>query len=139
MCAFFIGDKMDKYMKCALKEANKALLNDEVPIGAIIIRDNKIISRGYNKKEKTQNVTSHAEMIAIQKACKKLNNWRLNNCILYVTVEPCIMCYGAIIQSRIKKIVYGIDNESFGGTKILDETIKKNNIEIVKGIEKEKC
>ena len=135
MCAFFVGDNMEKYMIEALKEANKAFSIDEVPIGCVIVKDNKIISRGYNKKESTKLATSHAEIIAINKACKKLNNWRLLDCTLYVTVEPCLMCCGAIIQTRIKKIVYGIDNENYGGI----EYIKNNEIEIEKNIMAEEC
>ena len=126
---------MEKYMIEALKEANKAFSINEVPIGCVIVKDNKIISRGYNKKESTNLVTSHAEIIAINKACKKLNNWRLLDCTLYVTVEPCLMCCGAIIQSRIKKVVYGTPNEIYGAVEMLE----KNNIEVEKNILQNKC
>ena len=135
MCAFFVGDNMEKYMIEALKEANKAFSIDEVPIGCVIVKDNKIISRGYNKKESTNLATSHAEIIAINKACKKLNNWRLLDCTLYVTVEPCLMCCGAIIQSRIKKVVYGTSNENYGAVELLE----KNNIEVEKNVLQNKC
>ena len=135
MCAFFVGDDMEKYMLEALNEANKAFSINEVPIGCVIVKDNKIISRGYNKKESTNLVTSHAEIIAINKACKKLNNWRLLDCTLYVTVEPCLMCCGAIIQSRIKKVVYGTPNEIYGAVEMLE----KNNIEVEKNILQNKC
>ena len=135
MCAFFVGDNMEKYMIEALKEANKAFSIDEVPIGCVIVKDNKIISRGYNKKESTKLATSHAEIIAINKACKKLNNWRLLDCTLYVTVEPCLMCCGAIIQSRIKKVVYGTSNENYGAVELLE----KNNIEVEKNVLQNKC
>ena len=103
-----------KYMEIALKEAYKALKHNEVPVGAIIVKDGKIIAKAYNKREKTNDVTKHAEMIAISKACKKLKNWRLEDCTMYVTMEPCMMCCGAIEQSRISKIVYGTRNENFG-------------------------
>ena len=126
---------MEKYMLEALNEANKAFSINEVPIGCVIVKDNKIISRGYNKKESTNLVTSHAEIIAINKACKKLNNWRLLDCTLYVTVEPCLMCCGAIIQSRIKKVVYGTPNEIYGAVEMLE----KNNIEVEKNILQNKC
>ncbi len=96
-----------KFMKAAYKEALKALKIDEVPIGCVIVKNNKIIARSYNKKEITQDPTGHAEIIAIKKASKKLNNWRLEDCDIYVTLEPCIMCSGAIIQSRIKNIYFG--------------------------------
>ncbi len=94
-------------MKCALKEADKALLKDEVPIGAVIVKDGKIISKGHNLVEKTNLPTRHAEIIAIEKACKKLNGWRLDGAEMYVTLEPCPMCAGAIVNSRIKKVYFG--------------------------------
>ena len=95
------------YMNKAYKEALKALKEDEVPVGAIIVKDNKIIAKAYNKKEHTNLATAHAEILAINKANKKLKSWHLDDCIMYVTLEPCVMCVGAIIQSRIKKVVYG--------------------------------
>lgn len=94
-------------MSIALKEAKKALLIDEVPIGCVIVKDDKIIARGFNHRENKNMVCSHAEIEAINKANKKLNSWRLENCDIYITLEPCIMCCGAIIQSRIKNIYYG--------------------------------
>lgn len=99
--------KHNKYMKMALKEAKKALKKNEVPIGAVIIRDNKVIAKAHNLRETNNLATSHAEILAIQKANKKLKSWRLDSCTLYVTIEPCPMCAGAIIQSRIKEVVYG--------------------------------
>lgn len=96
-----------KFMIAALKEADKAFLKDEVPIGAVIVKDNKIIARAHNLRETKQLSTAHAEIIAIQKACKKLGTWRLEGCTLYVTLEPCPMCAGAILQSRIERVVYG--------------------------------
>ena len=95
------------YMKQAYKEALKALAVDEVPIGAIVVKDDKIIARAHNLKESLNLPTAHAEILAINKACKKLKTWHLDDCVMYVTLEPCVMCAGAIIQSRIKKIVYG--------------------------------
>ena len=97
----------NKYMKIALKEANKAFKKNEVPIGAIIVKDNKVIARAHNMREKNNLATSHAEILVIEKANKKLKSWRLDRCTLYVTIEPCPMCAGAIIQSRIKEVVYG--------------------------------
>ena len=109
---------MDEYyMKIAIEEAKKAARHNEVPVGAIIVKNNKILSKAYNKREKHQDVTKHAEIIAISKACKKIKNWRLDDCTIYVTMEPCMMCCGAIEQSRISKIVYGTSNENFGYTK----------------------
>lgn len=107
------------YMSIAIKQAKKALKYNEVPVGAIVVKNNKIISQAYNKKENNKDATKHAEIIAISKACKKLKNWRLDDCILYVTMEPCMMCSGAIEQSRIKTIVYGVKNENYGSTNCL--------------------
>ncbi|MBR6252589.1 MAG: tRNA adenosine(34) deaminase TadA [Clostridia bacterium] len=101
-------------MKEALKQANKAYDKGEVPIGAIVVKDGKIISRAYNKRETEMKATSHAEIIAIEKACKKLNNWRLNDCDLYVTLEPCPMCAGAILNSRIKNLYFGAYDKKSG-------------------------
>ena len=98
----------DKYfMNLAYKEDLKAKDIDEVPIGAIIVKDDKVIARAHNEKEKKQMPIAHAEIIAIYKACKKLKTWHLDDCIMYVTLEPCSMCAGAIIQARIKKVIYG--------------------------------
>lgn len=97
----------NKFMKTALKEAKKALKKNEVPIGAVIVRDNKVIAKAHNLRESSNLATSHAEILAIEKANKKLKSWRLDSCTLYVTIEPCPMCAGAIIQSRIKNVVYG--------------------------------
>lgn len=94
-------------MKKALIEAQKALKKLEAPIGAIIVKDGKIIARGHNLRESEQDSTLHAEMIAIRKACKKLGSWRLDGCDIYITLEPCPMCAGAIIQSRIKNVYFG--------------------------------
>lgn len=127
----------EKYMNIALIEAKKAYKKNEVPIGCIIVKNNKIISKAYNKKEKTNVVTKHAEIIAIEKACKKLKTWHLNDCILYTTVEPCLMCTGAIIQSRMKKVVYATENEKYGSlNKIVKES--RSKLEIEKNILAEK-
>ena len=100
--------KNDEYfMKIALKEAKKAYLKGEIPIGAVVVKDEIVISKGYNLKEAKKNVIKHAEIIAIEKACAKLNNWRLLNCTIYVTMFPCPMCASAINQSRISRVVYG--------------------------------
>lgn len=104
----------EKFMKEALKEAKKAYDKEEVPVGAIIVKDGKIIARGYNSKEEKNNTIKHAEIIAIEKASKKLENWRLENCEMYVTLEPCPMCAGAIINSRIKKVYIGALDEKTG-------------------------
>ena len=102
------------FMKEALKEAEKAYEKLEVPVGAIIVKDGKIIARAYNQKESKTDTTKHAEILAIQKASKKLTSWRLIDCEMYVTLEPCTMCAGAIIHSRIKKVYIGAMDEKTG-------------------------
>lgn len=120
------------FMKIAILEANKAFERNEVPVGAVIVKNKKIIAKAYNKKEKLKDVTSHAEILAIKKASKKLDNWRLDGCTIYVTLEPCVMCFGAILNSRIKKIVYGCSEKNFGFSKFID--LKNININIESGI-----
>lgn len=116
MCvSFFMVISMnEKYMMLAINEAEKAYKKNDVPIGCVIVKEGRIISKAHNKKEIKKNAIMHAEIIAIAKACKKLKTWHLDDCVLYTTVEPCMMCTGAIIQSRIKKIYYSISNKSFG-------------------------
>lgn len=104
----------DYYMKEAIKEAHKALMINEVPVGCVIVKDNKIIGRGYNTRERLNNSLCHAEIIAINEACKNINDWRLTDCSIYVTLEPCPMCAGAIIQSRIKYLVFGANDKNTG-------------------------
>ena len=98
-------------MQVALKEAKKSLRTDDVPVGAVIVEKGKILSKAHNTKEKNKAVTKHAEINAIEKACKKKKNWYLNDCEIYITLEPCKMCMGAIEQSRIKKIYYATPRE----------------------------
>lgn len=102
------------FMLEAMKQAKKAKLIDEVPIGCVIVKDGCIIARGHNLREKKQISTAHAEIIAIEKACKKLGTWRLEDCDLYVTLEPCPMCSGAILQARIKRVIYGATDPKGG-------------------------
>ena len=102
------------FMREAIRQAKKAAQIDETPIGAVIVRDGKIISRGYNKREIKKNSLCHAEIIAINRACRKLGGWRLPGCTLYVTLEPCPMCAGAIIQSRIEQVYFGAYDEKNG-------------------------
>lgn len=133
----------EKFMKMALKQAMKAYQLGEIPVGAIIVKDGKVISRGYNLKEKTNNPCGHAEIMAINKACKKMNSWRLEDCEMYITLEPCMMCVGAIIHSRIKKIYIGTIDSKTGAviSKIngLDSYIVNHKVEYEIGILKEEC
>ncbi len=134
-------DEDSMFMNEALKEAKKALDIGEVPIGAVIVKDKKIISRAYNEKEKKQDITQHAELTAIRRASKKINNWRLNNCTMYVTLKPCNMCTGAITQARIKRVVIGTEYESKGATESHGVGICDfdKNIEVKTGIREEEC
>ena len=100
------------FMKKAYCEAKKAYKNDEIPVGCVIVCENEIVACGYNKKERKNNALMHAEIIAIDKACRKLGSWRLDNCNIYVTLEPCMMCMGAIIESRIRNVYYGTKNKN---------------------------
>lgn len=104
----------DYYMLQALKEAKRALLICEVPIGAVIVKNDKIIARGYNRRELTSDPTGHAEIIAVRKACKKLGVWRLDGCQIYVTIEPCTMCAGTLLWTRIDRIIYGAQDPKGG-------------------------
>lgn len=120
----------EKNMKEAIKEAIKAYEMKEMPVGAVVIYNGEIIGKGYNKKEFAHDSTMHAEIIAIKEACKSINDWRLNECTIYVTMEPCPMCIGAIKEARIKDVICGIKNDKF---KKLNEIIEKEleiNIEI---------
>ncbi|BDR65789.1 tRNA-specific adenosine deaminase [Clostridium tetani] len=105
---------VEYFMKEAVLEARKALNINEVPIGAVIVKENKIIGRGHNLVEKSKNPLAHAEIIAIREACKSINNWRLNGCHMYVTLEPCPMCAGAIIRSRMDKVYIGTFDPNSG-------------------------
>lgn len=104
----------NKFMKMAINEAMKAAAEDEVPVGAVIVKDGKVIAKGHNTRQKTQNAVNHAEVVAIQKACKKLGSWRLDGCDLYVTLEPCPMCAGAVINSRMRAVFFGAADPKAG-------------------------
>ena len=151
LCApFLVGDYMNndiKYMKIALMEAQKAYDKGEIPIGAVIVKDNKVLAKAHNLKESTKQSTKHAEIIAIEKASKKLNNWRLLDCTIYVTMIPCPMCASAINQARISKLVYGVvpeyadlniiktilSDKNYGlPVEIVPEIMKKESLELLK-------
>lgn len=132
-----------KFMQEALKEAKKAYDKLEVPVGCVIVKDGKIIGRGHNLKETKKDTTKHAEIIAIQKASKKLDSWRLLDCEMYVTLEPCSMCAGAIINSRIKKLYIGALDEKTGVAgsvfNLFEDYTFNHKVEVEKGILKEEC
>lgn len=131
------------YMKEAIKEAKKAENLAEVPIGAVIVMDGEIIARAHNMRETNQNAVAHAELLAIDLACQKVGSWRLENAILYVTLEPCPMCAGAIIMSRIARVVYGASDPKGGcaGTfmNLLQDARFNHQSEVVPGILEEEC
>ncbi len=133
----------EKFMLEALKEADKSAALDEVPVGAVIVRDNKIIARGHNLREKSKDPTSHAEIVAIRKACKKLNSWRLEDCTMYVTIEPCSMCAGTLLWTRTKRIVYGAKDPKGGAICSSFSLFEVKNInhhpEILGGVLEEQC
>lgn len=124
---------MEKYyMNEALKLAKLAFDEDEIPVGAVVVKNNKIIGCGYNQKEKTKNPLKHAELVAIEEACNYVGDWRLNGCELYVTLEPCQMCIGAIVETRIEKVIYGIKKS--------DQMFNdKKDIELIGGILEDEC
>lgn len=130
---------IDEYfMEEALKEAEKSLLTDDVPVGAIIVKDGKIITRAHNEKNKAQNPLKHAEVTAINKAAKKLNTWILDDCTIYVTLEPCTMCAGLILHSRIKRLVYAAKEPKFGAVESINNVLNNpklnHHVEIRSGL-----
>ena len=133
----------ERYMKEALKQAKKAALIDEVPIGCVIVHDEKIIARGYNKRNKLHSTLGHAEISAIKKASKVLGDWRLEECTMYVTLEPCPMCAGAIVQARIPKVYIGSMNPKAGCAgsvlNLLDEKGFNHQVETEEGLLGEEC
>lgn len=125
-------------MNEALKEAQNAWNINEVPIGSVVVHDGIIVGRGYNMRETNNDVSSHAEINAMKDAANNLKTWKLDNCVLYVTVKPCLMCYSAIEQSRIKKVVYGADQYSFK-KKVFDSLIESSTVEMVGPVLESEC
>lgn len=136
-------DTDEKYMKEALKQAKKAYALEETPIGCVIVHEGKIISRGYNRRNTDKNPLAHAEITAIRKASKKLGDWRLEGCTLYVTLEPCQMCAGAIIQSRMDRVVIGCMNPKAGCAgsvlNLLQVDRFNHQADVTRGVLEERC
>lgn len=136
-------DQDEKYMKAALKQAEKAKAIHEVPIGCVIVYEGRIIARGYNRRKIDQNTLSHAELTAIRKASKKLGDWRLEGCTMYVTLEPCQMCAGAIVQARIDRLVIGCMSPKSGCAgsiiNLLQMEAFNHQVEITKGVLEGPC
>lgn len=132
----------ERYMRLAIKQAEKAGLILDVPVGAVIVKDGNVISAGYNRREQQKNALMHAEIEAIDAACKALGGWRLDGCTLYVTLEPCPMCAGAIINARIERVVYGAPDEKAGsfGSLINLAAVKFNHApRITPGVLRDEC
>ena len=133
----------EKFMKEALKEAKKAYKKLEVPVGVVIVKEDEIIAKAHNLKETKKDTTKHAEILAIQRASKKIGAWRLLDCEMYITLEPCSMCAGAIINSRIKKIYIGANDEKTGAAgsvlNLFEDYKFNHKVEIEKGILKKEC
>lgn len=134
---------MEEYMKEALRLAKIAYKKDEVPVGAVIVKDNKIIAKAYNRRQKSQDATLHAEVIAIKKACKKLHTFRLNDCTLFVTLEPCVMCSGAIINARVGTVVFGAYDPKYGCCGSIYNLPEDNRFnhraKVIGGVMKDEC
>ena len=137
-------EKKKRYMLMAYKEAEKAYMEGDVPIGCVIVNeDGKVIAKAYNRRNKDGNTTSHAEILAIQQACKKEGDWRLEDCEMYVTLEPCPMCAGAILQARMKKVYIGAMNSKAGCVgsviNLLQMSGFNHKVEVVKGVLEDEC
>jgi tRNA(adenine34) deaminase len=133
----------DEFMREALKEASKAARQGEVPVGAVVVKDGKVIGRGHNLTEKKQSALTHAELVALGKASKKLKSWRLIDCDLYVTLEPCTMCAGAIVLSRIRNLVYGTTDPKAGAVdstaRVMENEKLNHRVKVTRGVLKEEC
>lgn len=131
------------YMGLALEEAEKAAALGEIPIGAVLVQEGEVISRAHNLREMNQDATAHAEVLVIREACAKLKRWRLSGCTLYVTVEPCPMCSGAIVNGRIDRVVYGCPDVKAGGAESIFNIITNPNlnhcVEVTSGVLEEDC
>lgn len=135
--------EQEKFMKEAVRQARKAALLEEVPIGCVIVREGKVIARGYNRRNTDKSTLAHAELLAIRKASRKTGDWRLEDCTIYITLEPCQMCAGAIIQARIPKVVIGSMNPKAGcGGSVLNLLEMKefnHQAEVIRGVLEEEC
>ena len=139
----FTVEEKEYFMREALKEAEKSLAKDEIPIGCVIVKDGKIIGRGHNAREELQQAIMHAEIMAIKEANQREGNWRLLDATLFVTIEPCVMCSGAIGLARIPQVIYGAANQKFGGAgslyDILTDARLNHRVEVETGVLEEEC
>jgi tRNA(adenine34) deaminase len=143
IAGFQLDHSHEYFMQEALKEARKAALKGEVPVGAVIVKDGRVVGRGHNLTESEQSALTHAEMTALKKAAQKLKSWRLNDCDMYVTLEPCTMCGGAIVLSRISNLFYGTTDPKAGAVestaRVLDNPKLNHRVKVTGGILKEEC
>ena len=134
-----------KYMRMALREAIKAYQQGEIPIGAVLVNneDGRVIAAGFNLREHSMDATAHAEMEAIRKGCHALQRWRLSGCSLYVTIEPCAMCAGALVNSRVDRLVYGSNESKFGAVEsifnVVNHKMLNHRMEVVAGVLEDEC
>ena len=133
----------NRFMTAAIEQARIARDNGDVPVGAVIVHENKIIAKGYNQRDQLNDSTAHAEIIALTAACDYIGNWRLNDCTIYVTLEPCPMCAGAMVLARLDRLVYGCDDPKAGACgslyNIIQDDRLNHRIEITKGVLAEQC
>ena len=133
----------EKFMRLALREARRAAKEHEVPVGAVVVRDGRVIARAHNRPVRTHDPTAHAEILALRRAARRLGNYRLNGCSLYVTIEPCAMCAGAMVHARLRRVVFGASDPKAGASgsvlKILNHPKLNHQAEIVKGVLAEEC
>lgn len=128
------------YMELALNQAQKAFKKKEIPIGCVIVKNGKVLAKAYNTREKSKSAIAHAEILAIKKACKRVKNWRLEDAEIFVTVEPCLMCMGAILNARIKSVYFGAKNTSMENAKIdYTKSILNHKVNVYVGIKEEEC
>lgn len=129
----------ENFMKLALNEAKKAYKNEDIPVGAVIVKNGEVIAKAYNKKNLLKDPTCHAEILAIKKACKKLGDFRLEDAEIYVTKEPCIMCYGALLSARLKTIYFGAYDKKYSILNLKDNFVFNHTIQLIGGVMENEC
>jgi len=129
----------EKFMEIAIKEAKKAATNGDIPVGVVIVKDGKVLAKAYNKKNKLKDPTSHAEILAIKKACKKIGDFRLEDAEVYVTLEPCIMCYGALLSARVKTVYFGAYDKKYSILNLKDNFVFNHSLQLVGGVLENEC
>lgn len=138
-----VTDENEKFMRAALHEARGAAREQEVPVGAVVVQDGRVIARAHNRPLALHDPTAHAEILALRRAARKLGNYRLNGCSLYVTIEPCAMCAGAIIHARLRRVAYGASDPKAGASgsvlKVLNHPKLNHQVEVLKGVLAEDC